>query len=55
MKTKKQLREERDNAEERALIHYRKLNKIEHILMIERANRTPAIIIVDKINAVIKE
>jgi hypothetical protein len=53
METKKKLREERINAEERALTHYRKLNKIEKILMIGRAERTPAVFIVDQINEVI--
>ena len=51
--TKKDLRSQRDNAEKRALTHFRKLNKIEHILKEEEAKKTPAVFIVDKIKEVI--
>ena len=40
-------------AEQRALIHFRKLNKIERILTIEKTRKTPAVIILDKIEEVI--
>lgn len=48
-KTKKQAEE----AEQRALTHFRKLNKIEQIINIEEAKRTPAVFIVEKIKEVI--
>jgi hypothetical protein len=47
------LKKELINAEKRAVTHYRKLRKIENILMIGRAERTPAVFIVDQINEVI--
>lgn len=48
-KTKKQAEE----AEQRALTHFRKLNKIEEIINIEESKRTPAVLIVKKIKEVI--
>lgn len=51
--TKKDLRNQRDNAERRALTHFRKLNKIENIIKNEEAKKTPAVFIVDKIKEVI--
>lgn len=51
--TKKDLRNQRDNAEKRALTHFRKLNKIENIIKNEEAKKTPAVFIVDKIKEVI--
>ncbi len=53
MNTKKKLREQRDNAESRAVAHFRKLNKIEDILRVEELKKTPAVFIVDKIKEVI--
>lgn len=51
--TKKDLRQQRDNAEKRALTHFRKLNKIENIIKNEEAKKTPTVFIVDKIKEVI--
>ena len=51
--TKKQLREEAENAESRAVAHFMKLNAIEQILKKEQANKTPAVWIVKKIEDVI--
>lgn len=51
--TKKDLRNQRDNAERRALTHFRKLNKIENIIKNEEAKKTPTVFIVDKIKEVI--
>ena len=48
------LKKELRNAELRAVTHFRRLKKIENILMIGRANRTPAVFIVDQINEVLK-
>ena len=53
MQTKKKLREELENAELRAVTHYRKLNKIESILILEKAKKTPAVFIVEKIKEVL--
>lgn len=51
--TKKQLREELENAESRAVAHFMKLNTIERILKIEQSKKTPAVHIVKKIEEVI--
>lgn len=51
--TKKQLKEEAENAESRAVSHFMKLNAIEQILKREQANKTPAVWIVKKIEDVI--
>ena len=53
MDTKKRLREQRDNAEERAMIHFRKLNRIESIIRVAKLQRTPSVLVVDKIEEVI--
>ena len=51
--TKKQLREDIENAELRAVTHFRKLMQIEQILKKEQENKTPAVWIVKKIEEVI--
>ena len=51
--TKKQLREERENAERRAVTHFRKLNLIENLIRIEQANKTPSVHIVEKIKKIL--
>ena len=38
--TKKQLREELENAEQRAVTHFRKVNLIENLIRIEEANKS---------------
>ena len=50
---KKKIKEQAENAERRALIHFRKLQAIEKIIKQEEANKTPAVFIVDKIKEVI--
>lgn len=50
---KKKIKEQAENAERRALIHFRKLQTIEKIIKQEEANKTPAVFIVDKIKEVI--
>ena len=52
---KKKIKEQAENAERRALIHFRKLQAIENIIKHEEANKTPAVFIVDKIKEIIKE
>lgn len=47
--TKKELRAELENAEQRAVIHFRKLNQIESIIRIEEIKKTPSVHIVEKI------
>ena len=49
----KKIRKQAENAERRALIHFRKLQAIENIIKQEEANKTPAVFIVDKIKEVI--
>ena len=49
----KKIKEQAKNAELRAVTHFRKLQKIEHIIKTEEANKTPAVFIVDKIKEVI--
>lgn len=50
---KRELKRQAENAEKRAVTHFRKLQKIEHIIKTEEANKTPAVFIVDKIKEVI--
>ena len=49
----KKVKKQAENAERRALIHFRKLQAIENIIKQEEANKTPAVFIVDKIKEVI--
>lgn len=51
--TKKELRAELENAEQRAVTHFRKLNQIESIIRIEQANKTPSVHIVEKIKKIL--
>ena len=51
--TKKKLRAELENAEQRAVTHFRRLNEIERIIRIEEIKKTPTVYIVDKIKRVI--
>ena len=54
MKTRKQLKQESANAEQRALDHFRKLQKIDNILLRAEIDKTPSVYIVDKIKEVIR-
>lgn len=54
MKTRKQLKEESVNAEQRALEHFRKLQNIEYILLRAETDKTPSVFVVDKIKEVIR-
>lgn len=49
----KKLKQERDNAEQRALTHFRKLFKIEQLLRQAEKDKTPSVIVVDKIKEAI--
>jgi len=51
--TKKELREQLEDTEERCVSHFMKLNKIENILRRGEAMKTPAVFIVDEIKEVI--
>ena len=51
--TKKQLKEDLENAEMRAVTHFRKLNQIESIIRNEQANKTPSVHIVEKIKKIL--
>lgn len=53
MYTKKKLREQRDNAEYRAMTHFRKLVEIETTIRVEEAVHTPSVLILDKIKEII--
>ena len=53
METKKILREQRDIAEKKSIIYRNKLNKIENIIRIQQCQKTPSIIILEKIKEVI--
>lgn len=53
METKKKLKEKANNAEQRAVVHFRKLQEIENILGRAEINKTPFVIVVDKIKEVI--
>ena len=53
METKKKLKEQANNAEQRAVVHFRKLQEIETILGRAEINKTPSVIVVDKIKEVI--
>lgn len=54
IKTRKQLKEESANAEQRALDHFRKLQIIEDIIGKAEIDKTPSVIVVDKIKEVIR-
>ena len=53
IETKKQVKERAILAEERAVMHFRKLNAIENIIRIEESKRTPTVFIVDAIKKVL--
>lgn len=53
METKKVLKEQRDDAEGRAITYLKKLNKIESIIRVEQCEKTPSVFILDKIKEVI--
>ena len=53
METKKKLKEKANNAEQRAVVHFRKLQEIENILGRAEINKKPSVIVVDKIKEVI--
>lgn len=53
METKKKLKEKANNAEQRAVVHFRKLQEIEQIIEIAEMNKTPSVIVLDKIKEVI--
>lgn len=55
LESRRKLKEQAINAEQRAVIHYRKLHKIEMILRQAEIEKTPAVFIVDKIKEVIKD
>ena len=55
IETKKQVKERAILAEERAVMHFRKLNAIENIIRIEESKRTPTVFIVDAIKKVLGE
>lgn len=48
MKTRKKLKEESENAEQRALDHFRKLQRIEDIVLRAEIDKTPAVFVVEK-------
>lgn len=52
--TRKKLKKECLNAEQRALNHFRKLHSIENIILKAEKEKTPAVIVVDKIKEVIR-
>ena len=54
METKKKLKEKANNAEQRAVVHFRKLQEIEQIIGVAEMNKTPAVIVLDKIKEVIR-
>lgn len=54
METKRALKEKANNAEQRAVCHFRKLQEIENILGRAEINKTPSVIVVDKIKEVIR-
>ena len=54
METKRALKEKANNAEQRAVVHFRKLQEIENILVRAEINKTPSVIVVDKIKEVIR-
>ena len=55
METKKKLKEKANNAEQRAVVHFRKLQEIENILGRAEINKTPSVIVVDKIKEIINK
>ena len=54
MKTRKQLKKDCANAEQRAVHHFIKLQTIEDILLKAEIDKTPSVYIVDKIKEVIR-
>ena len=54
MKTRKQLKQESLNAEQRALDHFRTLQKIENIILKAEIDKTPSVFVVEKIKEVIR-
>lgn len=54
MKTRKQLKQESANAEQRALDHFRKLQTIDDILLKAEIDKTPSVYVVEKIKEVIR-
>ena len=54
-RSKKKLKEEKYNAELRAVTHFRKLFEIEQILKQADKDKTPSVLVVDKINEVITD
>ena len=54
MKTRKQLKKDCANAEQRALDHFRTLQTIDDILLKAEIDKTPSVIIVDEIKEVIR-
>lgn len=55
METKKGLREQRNIAQQRAIIYLKKLNQIESIIKNEQSKKTPSVLIVENIKDIIKE
>lgn len=53
METKKKLKEKANNTKQKTIIHFRKLQEIENILGRAEINKTPSVIVVDKIKEVI--
>ena len=51
--TKRSLQRELENAEQRAVTHFRKLNSIENIIRIGEKEKTPTVFIVDAIKKVL--
>lgn len=54
MKTRKQLKKESADSEQRALEHFRKLQMIENIVLRAEIDKTPSVFIVEKIKEVIR-
>ena len=54
MKTRKQLKQESANAEQRAVCHFQKLQTIENILIRAEIDKTPSVFVVEKIKEVIR-
>jgi hypothetical protein len=54
VKTRRQLKKECANSEQRALEHFRKVQRIEDIVLRAEIDKTPAVLIVDKIKEVIR-
>lgn len=54
MQTKRELRALAEDAERRATTHFRKLYEIENIIKTAREEKTPSVLVVDKIEEVIR-